>query len=243
MNNILILGSNSDIAKAIAKQYAQKGFNLLLASRKPEIQKEFAKDLMLRNNVEIECHEFNVLDYSTHDDFLARLEGQFSGVICAVGYLGKQENAQICFDETSTIIGSNYTGVVSILNKISEVFLKKDKGFIVAISSVAGERGRKSNYIYGSAKAALTAYLSGLRNSLYNHNIHVLTVNPGFVSTKMTKHLDLPEKLTSSPEQVAKDIYNAQQSQKNVLYTSWVWQWIMLIIKLIPESIFKRLSL
>jgi len=122
-------------------------------------------------------------------------------------------------------------------------FEKRKSGFIIGISSVAGDRGRKSNYIYGSAKAALTAYLSGLRNRLYVANVHVLTVKPGFVATKMTEGMDLPEKLTAQPEAVAEDIYRAQQKNKNVLYTKWIWRWVMLIIKVIPEWKFKRMSI
>jgi short-subunit dehydrogenase len=114
---------------------------------------------------------------------------------------------------------------------------------MVGISSVAGDRGRKSNYIYGSAKAALTAYLSGLRNRLYDAQVHVMTVKPGFVATKMTEGMDLPEKLTAQPQQVAEDIYNAQQKGKNVLYTKWVWRYIMMIIRAIPEWKFKGMSI
>jgi len=114
---------------------------------------------------------------------------------------------------------------------------------MVGISSVAGDRGRKSNYIYGSAKAALTAYLSGLRNRLYDAQVQVLTVKPGFVATKMTENMDLPEKLTAQPEEVAEDIYRAQQKGKNVLYTKWIWGWVMMVIKMIPEWKFKGMSI
>ena len=165
------------------------------------------------------------------------------GVISAVGYLGDQDKAQSDFSEAKKIIDTNYTGVVSLLNIIADDFEKRRNGFIVGISSVAGDRGRKSNYIYGSAKSALTTYLSGLRNRLYDANVQVLTVKPGFVATKMTKGLDLPEKLTALPEEVAEDIYNAQQKGKNVLYTKWIWRWVMLVIKAIPEWKFKGMSI
>jgi short-subunit dehydrogenase len=114
---------------------------------------------------------------------------------------------------------------------------------MVGISSVAGDRGRKSNYIYGAAKAALTAYLSGLRNRLYELQVHVMTVKPGFVATKMTEGMDLPEKLTALPEEVARDIFSAQQKGKDVLYTKWMWRWVMLIIRNIPEFQFKKMSI
>ena len=120
---------------------------------------------------------------------------------------------------------------------------KNKNGFIVGVSSVAGDRGRKANYIYGSSKAAFSAYLSGLRNRLFESKIQVLTVKPGFVATKMTDGLDLPEKLTAQPEEVAKDIFVAQQKGKDILYTKGIWRLIMLIIKHIPEFIFKKLSI
>jgi hypothetical protein len=132
---------------------------------------------------------------------------------------------------------------VSLFNIIANDFEKRRSGFIVGISSVAGDRGRKSNYIYGSAKAALTAYLSGLRNRLYDAQVHVMTVKPGFVATKMTEGMDLPEKLTAQPEEVAKDIYKAQQKSKDVLYTKSIWRFIMMIITAIPEWKFKGMSI
>ncbi len=140
-------------------------------------------------------------------------------------------------------LNTNYTGVLSLFNIIANDFEHRRNGFIVGISSVAGDRGRKSNYLYGSAKAALSAYLSGLRNRLYDAQVHVLTVKPGFVATKMTEDMDLPEKLTAQPEDVAADIYRAQQKNKNVLYTKWIWRWVMLIIRMIPEWKFKGMSI
>ena len=172
-----------------------------------------------------------------------KLEEKPLGVISAVGYLGDQEKAQTNFEEAKKIIDTNYTGIVSLFNIIANDFEQRRSGFIVGISSVAGDRGRKSNYIYGSAKAALTAYLSGLRNRLYDAQVNVLTVKPGFVATSMTAGMDLPEKLTAQPEEVAKDIYEAQQKGKNVLYTKWIWRWVMLIICNIPEFQFKKMSI
>ena len=130
-----------------------------------------------------------------------------------------------------------------MLNIIANDFENRKSGFIIGISSVSGERGRKSNYMYGAAKASFTAYLSGLRNRLHSSNISVLTVNPGFVDTKMTKGMDLPKILTTLPKDVAEDIYNAQQKGKDVLYTKWLWKWIMFFIRNIPEFKFKKMSI
>jgi len=239
----LIIGAKSDIAKATAREYAKHGYDLYLAARNVSELEEFANDVTVRTQRAVKILELDILDYKSHQSFYDQLEEKPLGVISAIGYLGEQEKAQSDFEEAQQIMDANYMGVVSLFNIIADDFEKRKSGFMVGISSVAGDRGRKSNYIYGSAKAALTTYLSGLRNRLYDAQVHVLTVKPGFVATKMTEGMDLPEKLTAQPEEVAEDIYNAQQKNKNVLYTKWIWKWMMLIIKMIPEWMFKRMSL
>lgn len=243
MSYILIIGAKSDIAKATAREYAKHGYDLYLAARNSDELKEFADDVTVRTQRMVKLVELDILEYKSHQNFYRNLEDKPLGVISAIGYLGEQEKAQADFTEAQQIMDANYTGVVSLFNIIADDFEKRKSGFIVGISSVAGDRGRKSNYIYGSAKAALTTYLSGLRNRLYDSQVYVLTVKPGFVATKMTKEMDLPEKLTAQPEEVAEDIYKAQQKGKSVLYTKWIWKWVMLIIKNIPEYIFKKTSL
>lgn len=243
MSYVLILGAKSDIAKAVAKKYAENGYNLYLAARKSNELVEFANDINVRTQKDIQCVEMDILDYVSHEVFYSSLKEKPSGVLSFVGYLCDQEKAQGNFSETKKIIDTNYTGIVSLLNIIADDFEKRKSGFIVGISSVAGDRGRRSNYLYGSAKAGLTAYLSGLRNRLYYANVHVLTIKPGFVYTKMTEGMDLSEKLTAQPEEVAEDIYQAQQKGKNVLYTKWIWKWIMLIIRNIPEWKFKGMNI
>ncbi len=243
MSYVLIIGAKSDIAKATARAYAKNGYDLYLAARNVSELEEFAQDVITRTQKEVKLVELDILDYKSHQSFYDNLNEKPLGVVSAVGYLGEQEKAQSDFTEAQKIIDTNYTGVVSLFNIIADDFGKRKSGFIVGISSVAGDRGRKSNYIYGSAKAALTAYLSGLRNRLYESQVHVLTVKPGFVATKMTEELDLPEKLTAQPEEVASDIYKAQQKNKNVLYTKWMWKYIMMIIRMIPEWKFKGMSI
>jgi short-subunit dehydrogenase len=243
MNYVLIIGAKSDIAKAIAREYAKHGYNLYLAARNVEELKDFAKDIIIRNQRDVQLVELDILNYESHQTFYDNLVKKPLGVISAVGYLGNQQKAQNDFNETRKIIDTNYTGVISIFNIIANDFEKRKKGFIIGISSVAGDRGRKSNYIYGSAKAALTAYLSGIRNRLYDSNVHVLTVKPGFVATKMTENMELPKKLMAQPKEIAKDIYSAQQKGRNVLYSKWIWRWIMLIINNIPEFQFKKMSI
>lgn len=243
MSYVLIIGAKSDIAKATAREYAKQGYDLYLAARNSEELEAFRQDVVTRTQRTVELCELDILDYKSHQDFYDQLEEKPLGVISAVGYLGEQEKAQSDFTEAQQIMDTNYTGVVSLFNIIADDFEKRRSGFIVGISSVAGERGRKSNYIYGSSKAAFTAYLSGLRNRLYDAQVHVLTVNPGFVATKMTEGMDLPEKLTAQPEAVAEDIYKAQQKGNNILYTKWIWRWVMLVIKIIPEWKFKGMSI
>jgi len=243
MSYVLILGAKSDIAKALAREYAEHGYDLYFAARNAKELEPFTNDIKVRYNKKASLVEFDALDYENHQAFYDALDPKPLGVISAIGYLGNQEKAQNDFQEAQKIIDTNYTGCVSILNVIANNYEQQKNGFIVGISSVAGDRGRKSNYIYGSAKAAFSAYLSGLRNRLNHANVQVMTVKPGFVNTQMTKGMDLPEKLTAQPEEVARDIYAAQKKGKDVLYTKWMWKWVMLIINNIPEKIFKGTSI
>ena len=243
MSYILIVGAKSDIAKAVAREYSKNGYDIYLAGRKINELEDFANDIRVRGVRNVKLLELDITNFSSHEEFYNNIEEKPLGVISAVGYLGEQKLAEKDFSETLNIINANYTGVISLFNIIADDFEDRKNGFMVGISSVAGERGRKSNYMYGSAKAGLTAYLSGLRNRLYESQVHVMTVNPGFVATKMTEGMDLPEKLTASPKDVAEDIFESQQKRKSILYTKWIWQYIMMIIKLIPEWQFRKMSI
>ena len=243
MEYILILGAKSDIARDIARIYAESGYSLYLAARQSTELEAFASDLRIKNDVDVQNLDIDILDYTSHQKFYDSLKKAPVGVVSAVGYLGSQELAESSFSEAKKILDTNYTGLVSIFEIIAKNFKLKKSGFIVGISSVAGDRGRKSNYHYGAAKAAFSTYLSGLRNRLYDSGVHVLTVKPGFVATKMTANLDLPSRLTGSSSTVAKDIVNAQRKRVNILYTISIWRLIMLVIKSIPEFQFKKMSI
>ena len=243
MSYILIIGAKSDIAKEVARVYAKNGYNLYLASRQSEDLKDLANDIKIRSNVEVVLKEFDITKFETHSDFYNSLEPKPFGVIVAAGYMAEQKECENDFTKTLNTINVNFTGAVSILNIVANNMEKNKNGFIIGVSSVAGDRGRKANYIYGSSKAAFSAYLSGLRNRLFESKVQVLTVKPGFVATKMTAGLDLPVKLTAQPEEVAKDIFVAQQKGKDVLYTKSIWRVIMMIIKMIPEWKFKGMSI
>lgn len=243
MQYVLIIGAKSDLAIELAKKYAAQGYHLYLAARNSSDLKDFAKDLQIRTTRNIIILEFDILNYNSHQIFYDNLEIKPIGVILVSGYLGSQKNAEINFMETAKIIDTNFTGAVSLLNIVVNYFELRKKGFIVGISSVAGDRGRKSNYFYGSSKAAFSSYLSGIRNRLNSSNVNVLTVKPGFIKTKMTIDIEFPNFLSSSPSNVAEKIFIAQQKKKNVIYVKWFWRVIMIVIKIIPEIIFKRTSL
>ena len=243
MKTVLILGATSDIGKALAHKYASQGFQPILAARQVERLQEAATDLEIRYKAVVNLVEFDALAYEQHLSFYQSLPARPDVAICVFGYLGEQQQAQTNFDEARRVIDSNYSGAVSILEIIAADFEQRKAGTIIGISSVAGDRGRQSNYIYGSAKAALSTYLSGLRNRLSKANVQVLTVKPGFVRTKMTADLPLPGPVTATPRQVAEDIFKAHQRGSNELYTLWMWRYLMLIIRNIPEAIFKRLNL
>jgi decaprenylphospho-beta-D-erythro-pentofuranosid-2-ulose 2-reductase len=243
MSHVLIIGAKSQIAKELAKIYATNGYNLYLAARECETLLYFSNDVRIRTQVEVQLNELDITNFDTHSDFYNKLNPAPEIVIVVSGFMSDQKICENDWSNTLNTIEVNYTGVTSLLNIIANDMEKKKKGSIVAISSVAGDRGRKANYIYGSSKAALSAYLSGLRNRLYLSNVNVLTVKPGFIATNMTVSLKLPKLLTAKPQQVAFHIFNSQQKKKDILYTKSIWALIMYIIKFIPEPIFKRMNL
>jgi decaprenylphospho-beta-D-erythro-pentofuranosid-2-ulose 2-reductase len=243
MPTVLILGATSDIGFAIARKFASEKYNVQLAARNTNLLQPFQSDLQIRYGVQCSLHSFNALDFNSHADFYHTLIPRPVVTVYVIGYMNDNEKVITDWDESLRTINTNYTGAVSILNIIASDYASHKSGTIVGISSVAGNRGRQSNYIYGSAKAAFTAYLSGLRNKLYHDNVHVMTVLPGFVYTKMTEHLKLPPLLTANPENVAVAIYNGVRTKRDVLYVKWFWKWIMRIITTIPESIFKKKKL
>ncbi|MBN1516204.1 SDR family oxidoreductase [Candidatus Sumerlaeota bacterium] len=242
--NLLILGANSDIAMAAAHEFAaHEGATILLASRDVERLERKAKDLEIRHQIQARVLPFDAVDYASHAAFYEALDPKPDGVILAFGYLGDQASAQRDWGEARRIIESNYTGAVSILEIIAADFEQKGRGFIIGISSVAGVRGRQSNYIYGSAKAGLKEYLSGLRQRLFKCGVHVMTVLPGFTRTAMTEGMDLPARLTAEPEDVGRDIYRAWRKRRRVIYSRWFWRCIMHIIRHVPEFVFVRTKL
>jgi len=243
MKTILLLGGTSDIGGAIARYFADKKFDVALAGRNVAELEKLATDIHIRSGRETTTVLFDALDFGSHKKAYQSLGFTPDVCVCAFGYLGDQPTAASHWSEAKKIIDSNYTGAVSILNIVAEDFAKRGSGTIIGISSVAGDRGRQSNYIYGSAKAAFTAYLSGLRNHLFHSGVEVITVKPGFVATKMTEGLPLPPKLTAQPGQVGRQVYYAYVNKQNVVYVLGIWRYIMGVIGLLPEFAFKRMKL
>lgn len=242
-NYVLILGALSDIAKSTAHKFASNGSNLLLAARKTTDLKSAYEDFESRYNIDVNFYEFDVLKTNTHKSFIENLKEIPSVVICAIGYMGEQKENEKNTDYRTEVLRTNYEGPINIISELANILEAQGNGTIVGISSVAGDRGRAKNYIYGSAKAGFTTFLSGLRNRLNKKNVHVVTVLPGTVYTKMTTGLKLPKFFTSYPDKISNDIYLAVKKKKNIVYSMGIWRLIMIIIKLIPEEIFKKLKI
>jgi len=240
----LLLGSNSDIGQAIAYRFASQGFDILLASRNPKgYQERLAADLETRHQIKAVTLEFDGSKYDSHQGFCEALQPFPDVVISVFGYLGDNKKSVIDFAESHKIIDSNFTGHVSVLNIVAQKMKERKSGSIIGISSVAGERGRAGNLIYGSAKAAFSTYIDGLRNYLFKSGVHVSTIKPGYVRTKMIEGQQTPSFITATSEQVAEAVWKAYRGKKSTVYTLARWRCIMFILKLIPEFIFKRLSL
>jgi short-subunit dehydrogenase len=244
--SVLILGATSTIARAVAAEFATHGFDLILAGRDREELDALAADLKLRHGVSTSTLPFDALAFETHEAVLgscfAQVGEALEGVVVCLGYLGDQAAAQGDFFEARRILDTNFTGCVSALNIIANHFEKMQKRFICVLTSVAGDRGRRSNYLYGAAKGGLSIYLQGLRNRLFHSNVRVITIKPGFVDTRMT--YGRPGLfLVATPEAVARSIFNAIKNSQDIAYVPWFWRWLMFIIRQIPEGLFKRMRL
>lgn len=241
---MIVLGSNSEVAQAFVEKCLSSGEkfkNIYLLTSNENSTERFAKHIQvkyLQESIVVPLDITKEIDYKKLEEIDSDL------LFCATGYLGKGSHEGL-YDNNNTqkIIDINYAKLVPVLNFFAKKMEAKRNGTIIALSSVAGDRGRQSNFIYGSAKAAFTAYLSGLRNYLFHNKVHIMTVKPGFMDTKMTAGLPLNPKLTASPEQAANCIYKGYKSKKNEIYVLPIWRFIMLIIKHIPEFIFKKMKL
>jgi short-subunit dehydrogenase len=242
---VLVAGATSAIARAVAAELARRGHALVLAARDLAEAEALAADLRLRHGVAARAARFDALDFASHAAFAAELiaEGDgLEGVVVAFGWMGDAERARHEPDEARRTLDVNFTAVVSLLTPLADHLEGRGAGFICVVSSVAGDRGRQSNYVYGAAKGGLTVYLQGLRNRLFPAGVRVVTVKPGFVDTRMT--FGLPGTfLVAPPERVAAGIVKAIDRGADEVYLPGFWRPVMMAIRAVPERIFKRMKL
>ena len=245
MNKVLIIGATSAIAQEVAKLYAESGSQLFLVARNEEKLEQVAQDLGVRGAAAVATHVCDLIDTACHNEILRIADKTLDGIdisLIAHGTLPEQKDCENSIEQTLQEFQINLISVVSVLTLLGNYFEQQGKGCIAVISSVAGDRGRQSNYVYGAAKGGLTVFLQGLRNRLSKKGVCVLTIKPGFVITPMTENFKKGI-LWAQPQQVARAIVCAVRKRKNVIYVPWFWRWIMFIIRNIPENIFKRMSL
>jgi decaprenylphospho-beta-D-erythro-pentofuranosid-2-ulose 2-reductase len=246
MKRVLIVGATSAIAVACARRWAAEGAMLFLVGRRADRLDQIASDLVARGAKGATPHVLDMNDFDAHQTMLDACVGSLGGVdvaLIAHGTLSDQKaceaDAKVALHELST----NGLSVIALLTPLANLMEAKRAGVIAVISSVAGDRGRPSNYVYGTAKAAVSAFCEGLRARLFKAGVHVLTIKPGFVDTPMTAGMPLPRPLVATPERVANDILRAIERRKDSIYTPWFWSGIMLIIRSVPGFLFKRASL
>lgn len=243
--NLVVYGATSAIVQAVTRHFGAEKCQIVLVARNPARLATVSQDLETWGAARIHCIEADLADCSCHNaiwkEALETL-GTIHRVLVGFGSLSDQNICEKDYLTAELELRTNFLSYISILTPIANYFENTGAGQVAVISSVAGDRGRSSNYIYGCAKAGLTAYLSGLRQRLAKSNVHVLCIKPGFVDTPMTAAID-KNPLFASPEKVGKQIYRAMKGRKDIIYTPQIWRFIMLIIKLIPERIFKRIAL
>ena len=242
---VLIIGATSAIAHETAKCFARDGAELFLVARTPEKLTAVADDLKVRGAKCAETFLLDVSDLERHqemfDTAIAALEW-LDMLLIAHGTLGDQRKCELSVAETMKELTNNCTSVLSLLTISANYFEQRRRGCIAVISSVAGDRGRGSNYVYGTAKAAVSTFLQGLRNRLTKSGVAVLTIKPGVIDTPMTASVK-KGLLTARPEGVGRSIYRAMRQGKDVVYLPWFWRPIMFVVRSIPERTFKKLSL
>jgi short-subunit dehydrogenase len=241
--HVLILGATSGIARGICHALARGKRNLILAGRDVEELTAMASDLSIRHGIVATAVPFEAEDFASHPAFFARCQevagNELAGLVLVHGYMAAQNDAQKQFELARRMVDVNLTSAISICEPAAAIFEQRRSGFIVGVSSVAGDRGRMSNYLYGATKAGVTTYLAGLRARLQKSGVAVLTVKPGFVDTAMT--WGLPGTfLVADPNAVGESIARAIDRRRDVIYTPWFWWIIMSIVRAVPEFVFKR---
>ncbi len=245
MKNVLIFGATSAIAEATAREYALKGCNLFLVARNTEKLETIATDLKVRGATDTAYAQLDINELQQHQSILELANskwGDIDLVLIAHGTLPDQQACEASVEQSLDEIKTNALSTISLLTLLGNQFEQRKSGAIAVITSVAGDRGRQSNYVYGSAKAMVSTFLSGLRNRLAKSNVQVLDIKPGFVDTPMTAEFDKGP-LWAQPQDIAKAIVKSVEKNRNIAYAPFFWWGIMMIIRNIPEFIFKKLKL
>lgn len=245
MKNIVIIGATSAIAQSVGRLFAAEKANLFLVARDSQKLAAVIDDLRVRGAEKIGDYILDLNKLEQHQHLLESAQnflGKIDCVLIAHGTLSNQAECESSFQKFQSEFMTNFTSVASLLTLLANIMASQRSGSIAVISSVAGDRGRQSNYVYGTAKGALSIMLQGLRNRLQSSGVHVLTIKPGFTDTPMTSELKKGA-LWAKPEEVARDIHLAIKNKKDILYTPWFWRYIMLIIRHVPEFIFKKMKL
>jgi len=246
MKRILIIGATSAIATACARLWAAEGASFVLVARDQQKLDQVIADLRARGATTITPHKMDAMDFAAHPAMLQAAVAALSEIDIAVIAHGTLPDQKACEQDAALAANAhalNATSVIALATAVAIQMDKQQSGTLAVISSVAGDRARASNYVYGSAKAAVSAFCEGLRTRIAKSGVQVLTIKPGFVDTPMTKGMTLPAALLATPDQVARDIVKAVARNRSVLYTPMIWALIMLIIRNIPGPIFRRLNL
>lgn len=245
MKNLLVLGATSGIAQAYVNRVASQCESIVLVARSEEKLNLIAAHVSTISGAKVSTQIADLADMANHEQLISSIAGKVGSIDCALiayGQLTDQERCSTDLDYAMEQFNLNGTSTVSLSMQVADQMKKQGNGTLAVIGSVAGDRGRRSNYCYGAAKSAVESFLSGLRSDMQQHKVNVLTIKPGFVDTPMTSSFKKGA-LWASADKVAGDIDSAVQKGKSVLYTPWFWRYIMLIIKCIPEFIFKKLPL
>ncbi len=242
---MLLIGATSALAHEAGKQFAREGVEIFLVGRDAEKLAAVAQDLEVRGAARVECARADLSLVESHPALLHRAIESLGGLDAALIAHGNLPDQLACEQDPELLMAEfhlNCVSVISLVSLLANYFEKEQRGCIAVISSVAGDRGRRSNYVYGSAKGAVSLFLQGVRSRLHPAGVSVVTIVPGFVDTPMTAAL--PKNLLfASSESVGQGIYRAMVNGKDVVYLPWFWRWVMLAVRAIPEPIFKRIGM
>lgn len=245
LRKILIIGANSAIAKATARLYAQANDSLFLLGRDVKQLAMLKADLEVRGAASVDFARFDALQFASHEALIEQAVdalGHIDIVLISHGSLPDQSLCERDFDAALEAFNINALSVISLLTHVSRILVQQQNACIAVVTSVAGVRGRQSNFVYGAAKAMVSTYLQGLRGRLFPHNVNVVDIKPGFVDSPMTAHLSKGA-LWAMPDQIAERIVRGIEKKHTTVYAPGFWRLIMIIVSSVPEFVFKRLKI